>query len=91
MIKNVDPKKSYEHIKKVIANDDFIFFTANDSIHGEELWRSGGTESSTYLLKDINVGINSAWNDFQGRAFIKLGNKIYFNANDGVNGDELWV
>lgn len=91
LIKNIDPKVSYEHIKWVTANEDFIFFTANDSVHGEELWRSGGTESSTTLLKDINPGINSAWNDFQGREFIVFANKVYFNANDGVNGDELWV
>lgn len=91
MIKNIDPKKSYEHIKYVIANEDLVFFTANDSIHGEELWRTSGTEASSVLLKDINPGTNSAWNDFQGREFILFANKIYFNANDGVNGDELWV
>lgn len=91
MVKNVDPKKSYEHIKRVIANDDFVFFTANDSVNGEELWRTSGTESSSVLLKDINPGTNSAWNDFQGREFIVFLNKVYFNANDGVNGDELWV
>ena len=91
MIKNIDPKKSYEHIKAVIANDDYVFFTANDSVHGEELWRTNGTEASSTLIKDINPGINGAWNDFQGREFIRFGNKIYFNANDGFNGDELWV
>ncbi len=91
LIKNVDPKLSYEHIKWVTANEDFIFFTANDSLHGEELWRSSGTEASTVLVKDINTGVNGAWNDFQGREFIVFGNKVYFNADNGINGDELWV
>lgn len=91
MIKNVDPKNSYEHIKFVTANSDYIFFTANDSSHGEELWRSAAYEGNTVLLKDINPGLNSAWNDFGGREFIVFNNKLIFNANDGTNGDELWI
>ncbi len=91
MIKNVDPKNSYEHIKFVTANSDYIFFTANDSTHGEELWRSAAYEGNTVLLKDINPGINSAWNDFGGREFIVFNNKLIFNANDGTSGDELWI
>lgn len=91
MIKNVDPKNSYEHIKFVTANSDYIFFTANDSTHGEELWRSGGYDGNTMLLKDINPGLNSAWNDFGGREFIIFNEKLIFNANDGSNGDELWI
>ena len=30
------------------------YFAANDGIHGEELWRSDGTVSGTYMVKDVN-------------------------------------
>jgi ELWxxDGT repeat protein len=58
---------------------------------GRELWRSGATVSSTTLVKDINLavgvgGISSHTNE----KFPTVGGYIYFPANDGTNGIELW-
>jgi len=39
-----------------------------------------------YLVKDINP------TGFSGPIFLtKVGNRLYFNADDGVHGQELWV
>ncbi|WP_240614562.1 ELWxxDGT repeat protein [Herpetosiphon llansteffanensis] len=41
--------------------DDTLFFSADDGVHGQELWVSDGTESDTRLVKDIVVGEESTW------------------------------
>ncbi|NVJ18465.1 ELWxxDGT repeat protein [Myxococcus sp. AM010] len=73
-----------------------LFFTATDPLHGRELWRSDGTASGTVRVKDIYPGPEDAFRDFDDELFISfrplvvMGGAIYFMANDGVHGDELW-
>jgi len=45
-----------------------------------------GTEAGTTLLKDLNVGSASSF-PFN---FNVLGNLLYFDADDGIHGNELW-
>ena len=58
------------------------FFSAEDGIHGIELWRTDGTTAGTYIVKDINPGqmgtlmVN----------MVAINGKIYFSASrDGYN------
>jgi ELWxxDGT repeat protein len=54
---------------------------------GTELWESNGTSSGTKLIKDINPGPNSSNPLILGSS----GNDLYFSADDGVHGTELWT
>jgi len=67
---------------------DNILFTANDGIHGFELWRSDGTAAGTAMVADINPG-NESSGIFYGQQPIIKGS-IYFSATDGSSGYELW-
>ena len=67
----------------------FIFFTANDGTSGEELWKSDGTPEGTVLVKDINTGSASSFPSNFTRIG-RTGSTLYFTADDGTSGHELW-
>lgn len=76
-----------------------LFFIANDGIHGAELWATDGTESGTYLVKDIGVDIDPSWSGLGGYGdagqLFTYNNKVYFAACDGrtsagYHDVELW-
>jgi ELWxxDGT repeat protein len=69
---------------------DKLFFSAPDNMHGRELWVTDGTSAGTHIVKDINPGIAGSVNinfAFSAYAFNGI---LYFKANDGVTGHELW-
>ncbi|HEY2290333.1 MAG TPA: ELWxxDGT repeat protein, partial [Thermoanaerobaculia bacterium] len=73
-----------------------VVFTAFDDATGQELWASDGTAAGTILLKDINPGaassldLNSVSISYVPSPANVLGGKLYFIADDGVHGRELW-
>lgn len=69
--------------------NNVLYFAANDCTNGVELWRSNGEESGTTMVKDINTS-GSSLSQFSRFLPVELNNTIYFSANDGVNGEELW-
>lgn len=66
-----------------------LLFTHDDGVHGRELWTSDGTPEGTQLLVDIYAGSASAFPS-NPSDFLKVGGKVYFSADDGVHGRELW-
>jgi ELWxxDGT repeat protein len=74
-----------------------LVFGADDGINGRELWKSDGTAAGTVLVKDINPGAGSAvpfeTSPFECGPTTCLNNvngTLFFGANDGTNGIELW-
>jgi ELWxxDGT repeat protein len=62
-----------------------LFFTAVG-----ELWESNGTTAGTVLVKDINPGGGST--DFVRvlNGGVNVNGTLFFPANDGIHGAELW-
>jgi ELWxxDGT repeat protein len=73
--------------------DGTLLFTADDGVHGLELWRSDGTAAGTQLVKDINPGPASAFvlTVLEAGQHVVFNHRLYFAADDGVDGRELWV
>lgn len=63
-----------------------FYFTGNDGSVGAELYRTNGSSDTTELVKDIIQNDSS-----NPSLFVELGNRVLFQADDGVHGNELWV
>ena len=68
-------------------HNDVLYFALDDGIHGEEFWRTDGTEEGTYLVKDIREGEVGSF----PAGFKVWKNHFYFSAMDSsTTGYELW-
>jgi len=67
----------------------FVYFRANNLNGGFnlELWRSDGTDAGTTMVKDINPAAGGS----NPNGMTVFNNKLFFSADDGVNGRELWI
>lgn len=68
-----------------------LIVSADDGVHGYELWISDGTQEGTSMIKDINPGnASSMMNSDTFRSFVVANDKLYFHADDG-SGLGMWV
>jgi ELWxxDGT repeat protein len=64
-----------------------LFFSANDSTHGLEVWESNGTGAGTFLVQDINPGGSGS----SPSRLTNVDGTLFFRAQDGTHGIELWA
>jgi ELWxxDGT repeat protein len=75
----------------VAVNGLFLFSVDDEDARRVELWRSDGTVAGTRLLRDIYPGARgSIVTSISTQPFSVLGSNLYFTADDGVHGAELW-
>jgi ELWxxDGT repeat protein len=70
-----------------------VFFQASTNGSGNELWVTDGTPGGTHVTKDIRPGPTDSGVNLtpsQGTVAV-LGSNIYFTADDGTHGTEVWM
>ena len=63
-----------------------LFFTADDGVHGWQLWESDGTTGGTKIVDNISPAGDAGFYDLTD-----VNGRLFFVANDGTDGWQLWA
>ena len=79
----------YGYLTALKAIGGTVYFTAYDTTHGAELWKSDGTAQGTQLVNDINSGPLGS----DPQRLVESDNQLYFAAHDGSSPqqNQLWT
>ncbi len=86
MVKDIYGGSGSSWVSGITDVNGVVYFTANDGIHGSELWRTDGTEAGTVMVEDLTPGSGDSW-------FEKLTNvngTLFFTLRDEENRPQLW-
>jgi|TARA_B110000438_G_scaffold40934_1_gene40839 ELWxxDGT repeat protein len=78
--------------RSFFQSGDKVYFTADDNNSGRELWKidTSRASSGATLVKDINSGSDDSIDLETVTEFVKMNENIFFTADNGNNGIELW-
>jgi len=79
----------YNHPTQFTSFQGVLYFSSITQQNGVELWKTDGTVLGTSLVKDINVAGPYNPGSFPGY-LTPAGSNLFFTADDGVHGIELW-
>lgn len=74
----------------LVKSGDSVFFLADDGATGFELWSTDGTAAGTQLVSDVNPNNSNLLFGSLREEIVEAGGEIYFTADDGQHGRELW-
>ncbi len=101
LLKDISPNGGYSYARNFTAVGNKVFFAASDSNlastgKGTELYVTDGTAGGTSLVLDINQATyNYYGTNYAGRSeptsLTSCNGKLFFVAQDGSHGYELWT
>lgn len=90
MVKDINTASTNGSYPQFLINaNGILYFTADDGIHGPELWKSDGTAAGTVMVMDIKPFGNFG-SEPKDLIYIPETKTLFFSADDGPNGRELW-
>jgi ELWxxDGT repeat protein len=91
LLKDINPGAADSNINGLTVINDVAYFQADDTTNGMELWRSDGTTAGTHIVVNIGPGNASIGGSFiYGAPQTTADNILYFSADGGSAGVELW-
>lgn len=93
MIKDIYPGEMGSEPREFIVAGDYIYFVANDGVHGPEVWRSNGTGEGTQMIIDLYPG-NSSFYPPENLITVETdgGDLVVWKGfADNVAGEELYI
>lgn len=86
LVSDINPGYLSSNIENITAFGNLVFFSAED-IAGRELWISEPPydRSSTHRVADLNEN-----GDSDPKDFVMIGNAVFFSADDGIHGREIF-
>lgn len=89
MMNQFEPNGSHPSELTVVGTT--LYFTAENGTNGRELWKTNGTSNGTVLVKDIFPGSTFNWpNSSTPYDLTNVNGTLFFTADNGTNGRELW-
>jgi ELWxxDGT repeat protein len=89
LVKDIDetPAPYGSEPRALTLAGSYVYFSANDGVHGSELWKSDGTAAGTVLVKDVLPGQAGAHLGY----FTGVGDKVYFWVGGSTAHAGLWT
>ncbi len=89
VVNDIEISQDYDGGNHMSVFDNELYFSASDGTHGHELMKlvinNQTGNASAVLLSDISPSYGS-----YPKNFASFNNQLYFQANDGTHGYELW-
>ena len=79
--------------RSFFQSGETIYFTADDNESGREIWKFDLIQTSSTggaIVKDIKTGSSDSFDIGMAVEFTQFGEDVYFAADDGITGVELW-
>lgn len=86
LVKGLNLDLNIDNVYPLVQSGDWFYFSAYNSSTGYELYKSNG--QTNIFIKDIDATYKS--NDYNFSKTVSNSNGLFFAADDGKNGLELW-